>query len=463
MTLDAGAVRDAAAYFEQWVGFRRRIDAVPGVQVAIAHRGELVASFAAGEADVAAGTPLTTRHLFRIASHSKTFTATAIMQLAERGALRLDDPLGQWVPELADVPVAGVTIRELLSHAGGLTRDGDAADHWQLDHPFPDAAGLLAIASGVLGRNERFKYSNVGYSLLGLIVAAASGQPYEAYVIEHIVDRLGLADTGPELPPEREQEAAVGHSGRALGDRRFAIGHVRAGAMAAATGFYSTAADLARYASAHVLGDDRLLTDDSKRMMQHAAWEVAGFQAGSYGLGLGVGEIGGRTVVGHGGGYPGYITRTFVDPQDGLVVCVLTNAIDGPAVGYATAAVRLVDLAASAPPDPAADVDPASFTGRFASLWGVHDLVVLGGRLAMIDLGLPDPVLQTPRLEIVDADTLRLADDGGYGSPGELIHVERATDGSVAALRGGITSYPYERVAAAAAGATRIEVDRPLV
>ncbi len=73
-----GAVADAAAYFERWVGFRRRLDDVPGVQVAIAHRGELVASFAVGEADLAAHQPLTTRHLFRIASHSKTFTATAI-------------------------------------------------------------------------------------------------------------------------------------------------------------------------------------------------------------------------------------------------------------------------------------------------------------------------------------------------------------------------------------------------
>ena len=209
MTLDRAAVRDAAAYFEQWVALRRRIDAVPGVQVAIVHDGELIAEFAHGMADLEAGTPLTTRHLFRIASHSKTFTATAIMQLAERGALRLDDHVGRWVPELADAPVGAVTVRELLAHAGGITRDGRAADHWQLAVPFPDVDGLLAIATDdaqILARNERFKYSNVGYSLLGLIVAAASGQTYEAYVGEQIIDRLGLADTGPELPAGREAE-----------------------------------------------------------------------------------------------------------------------------------------------------------------------------------------------------------------------------------------------------------------
>jgi len=449
-----GAVTDAAAYFERWVGFRRRVDDVPGVQVAIVDHGELVASFAAGEADLAAHQPLTTRHLFRIASHSKTFTATAVMQLVERGALRLDDPVQRWLPELD----LAVTVRELLEHAGGLTRDGEHADHWQLADPFPDRERLMAVAASVLARNERFKYSNVGYALLGVIVAAASGQTYAEYVTDHIVEPLGLHDTGPELPPAREADVAVGYTGRALGNRRVPIGQVHAGAMASATGFYSTASDLARYASAHVLGDDRLLTDESKRMMQHAAWEVGGAGAGEYGLGLAVVDVGGRRVVGHGGAYPGYITRTFVDPIDGFVVCVLTNAIDGPALAYASVFVRLVNLASEGPP-----ADLRTFEGRFANLWGAFDVCALGGRLRVFDLGLPDPTVQLPVLDVVDADTLRRADDGGYGSPGELIHVERDGDGTITAWRAGGTSYPYDRVAAAAATAERVEVGRPLI
>ena len=74
-----------------------------------------------------------------------------------------------------------MTVRELLSHAGGVVRDGWDGDFWQLDRAFPDRAELLRIAaddSAVLGRNERFKYSNVGYSLLGLIVEHVSGTPF---------------------------------------------------------------------------------------------------------------------------------------------------------------------------------------------------------------------------------------------------------------------------------------------
>src|SRR4051794_31463281 len=129
-------------------------------------------------ADAAAGVALTTSHRFRIASHSKTFTATAIVRLAERGILRLDDRLDRWLPELAAADIAGVTLRELLAHGGGLVRDGWDGDHWQLARPFPDAAELRRIASDdaqVLVRNERFKYSNVGFSLLGAVIEAASG------------------------------------------------------------------------------------------------------------------------------------------------------------------------------------------------------------------------------------------------------------------------------------------------
>ncbi len=166
-------------------------------------------------------------------------------------------------------------------------------------------------------------------------------------------------------------------------------------------------------------------------------------------------------MVGHGGAYPGYITRTFVDPVDGFVVCVLTNAIDGPALAYAS-----VVRAAGQPRR--RDVvgrraDLRTFEGRFANLWGAFDVCALGGRLRVFDLGLPDPTVQLPVLEVVDADTLRRADDGGYGSPGELIHVERDGDGTITAWRAGGTSYPYDRVAAAAATAERVEVGQPLV
>ena len=458
---------DACRYFDSWVAFRRHAERVPGVQAAVLHGEDVVLSTAHGVSSVATDEPLTDRHLFRIASHSKTFTATAIMQLVEGGLVRLDDTVGQWIPDLAESSISSVTVRELVSHAGGLTRDGADGDFWQLYRSFPDRSELLRVAgddAAVLGRNERFKYSNIGFSLLGVIIEAASGQPYNAYVAEHIVGRLGLSDTGPEFDPSRASEFAGGHSALAYAEARIPIDHVDTAAMAAATGFYSTASDLVRYTSAHFEHDERLLGDDAKRQMQHAAWDVDGTET-SYGLGFAIATIGDRRVLGHGGGYPGHITRTFFDPVDRLSVSVFTNAIDGPALAWATAAIRLIDLAAregGGERRPAAELAP--YCGRYASLWGVYDIVDLGGRLYQLDPTVADPVMSPTRLEVIDERTLRIASTPGYGSRGERISYEFADDGSVTSVRAGsgTTALPIEAYRAALRGRGRVGLGDPI-
>lgn len=456
------ALLDAARYADTWLAHQQQFLRVPGVQAALLFGDEVVLSAAYGHADVEHDVPLTTEHRFRIASHSKTFTATAVMQLVERRRLRLDDPLEQWIPAAQGLAVGRVTVRELLAHAGGISRDGDDGDFWQLHTPFLDDAALDAVLGAnplVLARNERFKYSNIGYSLLGRVVAAASGQSYHDHVARNIVGPLGLDHTTSELSADHLGEHATGYSSLAYAERRFPIEHVTTAAMASATGFSSTARDLVRYAAAHFTGDSRLISDDSKRLMQHVEWEVGG-GAGSYGLGLGTAEIAGRRVFGHGGGYPGHITRTWFDPADRLAVSVLTNAIDGPALGLANAVLRIVELAVGAQPDPAAPtITPARFRGRFANLWGAFDVVDLGGCLFQIDATAPDPGADPVRLEIVDEHTVRFTAASGYRSPGELLHYEFDASGtSVRSVRGGsaMTSYPLDAYRAAAGGRERV-------
>ncbi len=459
-------IDDVVRYFDTWLAFRQRYERTPGVQAAVLYDDEILLSSAHGLADVEVQIPLTPRHLFRVASHSKTFTATAVLQLAEGGALRLDDPIGQWLPFLADSALATATIRDLLAHGGGVIRDGHDGDHWQLFRAFPDDAELQAIGldgADILPTNERFKYSNIGYSLLGMIVAAASGQSYHAYVRDRIIKPLGLADTGPEYEPARAAEYAAGYSALTYADRRIPIEHIDTGAMAAATGFFSTAQDLVRYAAAHFHGDGRLLTDASKRRMQRTEWKTG--REGEYGLGLDVAEYGDRRVVGHGGGYPGHITNTKWDPVDRLAVSVLTNAIDGQAGAYAANFFRLIELAhkpadGEAPPD---GVDVDRFTGRFANLWGVMDVARFGDRLYLLDPTVDDPTHETSSLTVVDDDTLRMSPDNGFASPGELVRYTFG-DTDVESIRagGGATCYPFDRFSQAADGRERVTVGDPL-
>ena len=442
------SLTEVLAYYDSWLAFNQHYQRVPGVQVAV-YAGDAVAfSGAYGLADVENDVPLTEQHLFRIASHSKTFTGTAVLQLVEQGRLRLDDKAEQHVTEIVGTPLGQRTVRELLAHAGGVTRDGLDADWWQLSRSFPDRDQLLDVlrqaSSAVIPENDRFKYSNIGYGLLGLVIEAASGTSYNSYVQTAIVDKLGLAGLGPELDPSRLAEYAAGYSALSYADKRVPIEHVDTRALASATGFFGNARDLVTYFSAHLPGDDRLLSDKSKREMQHPLWTTGSDEKARYGLGLSVTKVGERQVFGHGGGYPGHITRTLVDPEQRIVVSVLTNAIDGPAAQLAEGLFRLLDLADSKDRGDGADLQ--RFTGRFANLWGVTDFVLIGGRLYATDPCGANPADDPQPLE-ADGDALRVTGGNGYGSYGESYRFEFDENGTVRTVRGssGLSLHPIDR------------------
>ena len=442
--LDRHALRDALAYVDRWVAFRREFRDIPGLVIAVRHADELALSKAYGFAQLDPPVPMTTRHIFRIASHSKTFTATAIMQLVERGRLRLDDPASAYIPWLT----SDATIRQLLNHVSGIIRDGIQADFWRVEQPFPDVSELRALASdyAVLPSNTSFKYSNVGYALLGLVIESVSGRPYNQYVKEQIIDRLRLSDTGPELDAHAASRAASGYTGSVLGVPRRAVPNIDTRALSPATGFYSTAEDLCRYGAAHWIGDETLLTDASKREMQHPSWEVEQSED-RYGLGFSVQHIGERRLVGHGGGFPGQSSRTLIDPADQLVVVVLSNtsAPDGLAAPIATQIISIIDFAQ----DRARRGDATSsgsldrYVGRFAHIGGAVDVVAFGGSLVALWPEAESPVRVAAELEVIERDRLRVAKTGGYGSAGELVRYERDQDGKITRMIvGGVSMYP---------------------
>ena len=213
---DAAGLAEALAYGDSYLQFRQRFRPDPRGPDRGVGRRRTTSTTAHGLADVAAGTPLTNAHLFRIASHSKTVTATLVLQLVEDGALRLDDTAATHLPELASKPAGALSVRELLSHSAGLFRDSSNGDFWQLRVPFPDRAELLEILqdprAAVRPANERFKYSNIGFGLLGLILEAVSGATFVELVDRRITGPLGLANFGPELDPDRLAELAAGYS-----------------------------------------------------------------------------------------------------------------------------------------------------------------------------------------------------------------------------------------------------------
>jgi CubicO group peptidase (beta-lactamase class C family) len=460
----------ALQYIDSWIEYRLWKLRTPGAQVAVWYDGKLQFSKAYGLSNIETGEALTTSHLFRVASHSKTFAATAMMQLVEAGKLRLDDTAGQWIPELkaARSSLANATVRQLVSQSAGVIRDGKDANFWAHMFPFPDTEKILemAIDEGDVRQPEStFKYTNVGFSLLGMIIGAAAGSSFNEFVTESIVKELGLRNTGPELDPARLSEYAGAHSGVHSRETRRELGHVDTHAMSAATGFFSTAEDMVAFASAHFFGDNRLISDRSKNEMQRTVWSDLGpgNPLDGYGYGTIISHYDGHRMVGHSGGYPGHITRTMWDPNEGLAISVLTNAVDGPAEELASGILKILDkaretpgklplssglknTAALVPPEkPAESIDLHTFTGRFAGLWGVIDVTVLGGKLLATSPVMPSPLVQASELAVVDKDTLKIMDGSPYGSVGEYYRYNRDETGRIVSVyAGGGLAWPIE-------------------
>src|ERR1700722_1489129 len=331
MTDQPAWLQPALDYIPQWLGYQMRATEPPGCAIAVAWRGEAVLEAAFGHADLSAGEALTPRHRFRVASHSKSFTATAIMKLREQGRLKLDDAVGQYVSGLHP-DIAAATLAQLLSHTAGVLRDGPDSAYWVDRKPFLDEASLRAELTlpPAIPATTRLKYSNHGFGLLGLIIEAITGEPYGVWVKREIVDAVGLAGATPDVPASGP--LARGHSSKALLGRRLVFpGDQSTHALASATGFVSTAGDLARFFGQLSPGAaTSVLSAASRREMSRPQWEDKwAALPQKYGLGTISGSFDGWDMFGHSGGFPGYVTRSAVIPEHDLALSCLTNAVDG--------------------------------------------------------------------------------------------------------------------------------------
>jgi CubicO group peptidase (beta-lactamase class C family) len=361
------AVLDVAAILPDWLETLRFSQRQTGLQVALWHEGELVAEVAVGPADEPAGFPLRTTHRLRIASHSKMMTALTIMRLVEQGRLRLDDTLGERVGDLAGTPVADRTLRDLLSHSAGLTRDSPDARWWRLGIPFADRERLLEIArTGAVTAEPglHLQYSNIGYGLLGLVIEEVTGTSFAEAVTELVLDPVGIDALGPDLPedapgPEAADGFAPGHTSLLHGPRRV-VEQIPTGALAAATGFWASAGAIASFAG-RVLADGALLSPATLREMRRRVWTLG--ESRHYGLGLQMGRLHGFSAIGHSGGFPTGLSRTWAVPAQRLAVSVIGTAVDAPSSSIAEGVLGLLALAAGRPAPEAGDWERAGAQG----------------------------------------------------------------------------------------------------
>ena len=426
--IDDPRVASAFELVDVWLEAQVDYQDIPGVSVGVVHDQDLIWSKGFGYAHVDAGVPAAPDTIYSICSISKLFTSIAVMQLRDEGLLRLDDPIAQHLPwfTIKDTnPGTGeIDIQGVLTHSAGLPRES-AHPYWTgPDFPFPTREQVIERVSKqeeLYPADAFYQYSNLGLTLAGEVVAAASGQPYAEYVQEHILDPLGLSDTSPDIPADhRGGRLATGYSRPARDGQRAAIDFYQVRGIAPAAGYASTVEDLGRFASWQFRllenGGAEVLRSTTLREMQRVHFVSEDFDT-HRGLGFSVSRRDGTTFVGHGGSCPGYRTQLSMSNDDKIAVIFMTNGHEVSPGAYTQEIFDIVQPAiAQALASPGEAIEPDAelqkYVGRYERpLAGESYVLIVDGKLAVVSLPTSNPSLT--KLEHVGEHTFRrIRDDG---------------------------------------------------
>jgi CubicO group peptidase (beta-lactamase class C family) len=305
---------------------------LPSLAAAVLRDGTLIWQTAVGAADVESAVEATPETQYRLGSITKTFTATAIMQLRDAGKLDLEDTLDRHVEGAA----YGPTIRRLLSHSSGLQRETQDDSWLTLRFAQPEELlETLAEAELVLPSGARFHYSNLAYALLGVVVERTSGMPYKDYIRERLFEPVGLT----RVSFEPEPPAAKGYLAQPYADGVWDTIGVETGAWTSAGQLWGTVGDVCRWGAFLADPDEAVLASSSAEEMRtvqviddHERWQSG------YGLGLALRRDGERIFAGHSGSMPGFIAHLLFSAKDKVVAAALTNESEA-ALGELTLAL----------------------------------------------------------------------------------------------------------------------------
>ena len=295
----------------------------PSVAIAVVRGGDTLVMRAWGKADLEQDVDATAQTVYRIGSVTKQFTSATVMQLFERGAFKLDDSIGTYLPAL---PAAwhAVTVRQLLNHTSGIPSYTDVGMSWVRrwgEIMMPDTlVALTANKPLKFPSGTKWEYNNTGYVILGMLIEKLTGHAWADEIETRFTKPLGLTSTrnclaGPVIKHrahgyEREANAWINTSYLEM-TQPYA-----AGAMC------STIVDLTRWNQA--LHNGHVVTAASYALMTTPEGAAA-LGTLKYGFGLARDTIAGRTIIAHGGGIPGFITGNAYVPGAQLSITVLTN------------------------------------------------------------------------------------------------------------------------------------------
>ena len=380
---------------------------VPGMVFGVVKDGRLAYVRAGGVQDTAQQRPVTPDTLFRIASMTKAFTALSILKLRDEGRLALDDPADRYVPQLrgwtyptSDSP--RITIRDLLTHSTGMVTDDPWGDRQQVLSQSAFTAMLRAGVPFTRAPEMRHEYSNLGYALLGRIIANITKAPYRTFVEQRLLTPLGMSASGFDVLAHPKDKRAIGY--RWENDAWAEEPTMKDGAFNAMGGLEVSAADYAKWLGFITTAwppRDGADTGPAKRatvrQMARGANHAALFHryatdgdkqcpgATAYGMGWRViTDCDYGTVLAHGGGYPGYGSHVMVLPEYGAALFALTNrTYSGPSQPVWDIAALLTAKGVLVKRVEPVSSDLAAFYTAAQTVWASGTVDALQGRIAM--------------------------------------------------------------------------------
>jgi CubicO group peptidase (beta-lactamase class C family) len=355
----------------------QRAGRLPSVRAAVFRGDEVAWSEAVGLADVEQGVEASPDTQYALASITKTFTAVSVLQLRDEGKLDLDDPLSKHLPEATH---GTPTLRRMLAHASGLQRE-PPGEIWET-LAFPGEEELLRgleEAEQVLPPMAAWHYSNLAYSLLGVVVARITGTAYRDHVQQRLLGPLGLERTtwGPS------EGAALPYFVEPYSDsvRREPV--LELGGKGGESGLYGTAGDIARWGAFLCEPDDSVLKASSVaemhdlNVMAEPDWTLG------WGLGIELWRRGERIFGGHTGGYPGFLSILCYSRRERLGAVLLTNAGNWPKLsptGLELAEAALEELAPELEPWRPEQAPPPEIAPLLGRWWSEGDETIFSWR-----------------------------------------------------------------------------------
>jgi CubicO group peptidase (beta-lactamase class C family) len=432
---------------------------VPGATAGVVLGDELAWSLPYGFTELETGVPAGRHTLYRVASITKTFTGAAVVLLRDEGRLHLDDPLVAHLSEFAAAtnpygPIEEVTIRRLLTHESGLPVESPLFDWAGRGYPpMPDILASLDDVVLPVPPDSAFKYSNLGYQLLGELVARLAEIPYEAFVEERLLGPLGMDSSTFAPDDEQRARAARGHDARTFSDH-LAPSVERSKATSADGGLYSTVEDLAHWVSLQFrTGEERpdgsqILSARSLAEMHRPRRVLDPSWTRAQALAWQVSRRGTEVVVGHSGGTFGFSSCVAFSSREPVGVVVLSNgtapasALALDLLEYALEAVHSLGAGTA--------VLPAPVPAHYRALLGLYAWEDAGAwvRVEWRDGSLvlvwseEEESMQTQILEPTD-DPLRFVVRGGREA-GEACVFRPSSDGAIVGLT--VRGWPLARL-----------------